>query len=130
MAPNVPIPEGFELLPGRGRENAKRALALAAERGVDEALVRSSTLHNGFLVPLGDEGAADAIVSDGDENAEPVEVEAVALEDLTVADLKALAEKHDIDLGGATKKADIIAAIEGSGNIPVLTSADEDEKGE
>lgn len=34
------------------------------------------------------------------------------LEDLTNAALKELAEERDIDLGGATKKADIIAAIE------------------
>jgi hypothetical protein len=34
------------------------------------------------------------------------------LDSLTVADLKALAEAEEIDLGDATKKADIIAAIE------------------
>lgn len=34
------------------------------------------------------------------------------LEDLTVNELKALAEDEKIDLGDATKKADIIAAIE------------------
>ncbi|WP_280201260.1 hypothetical protein [Nocardia cyriacigeorgica] len=32
----------------------------------------------------------------------------------TVADLRAYAELHDIDLGDATKKADILAAITGS----------------
>lgn len=35
-----------------------------------------------------------------------------ALEDQTVPKLKALAEAEEIDLGDATKKADIIAAIE------------------
>lgn len=34
------------------------------------------------------------------------------LESMTVAELKDYAAKHDIDLGDATKKADIIAAIE------------------
>lgn len=34
------------------------------------------------------------------------------LDDLTVPELKALAEAETIDLGDATKKADIIAAIE------------------
>ncbi|MFI6368703.1 hypothetical protein ACIBG0_38980 [Nocardia sp. NPDC050630] len=34
-------------------------------------------------------------------------------ESWTVADLKAYAELHEIDLGDATKKADILAAIAG-----------------
>jgi hypothetical protein len=37
--------------------------------------------------------------------------EEVDLESMTIADLTALAETNDYDLGGATKKADIIAAI-------------------
>lgn len=36
------------------------------------------------------------------------------LGDYTVAELNDYAEKNDIDLGGATKKADLIAAIEAS----------------
>lgn len=35
-----------------------------------------------------------------------------ALADMTVAELKALAEVEGIDLGDATKKADIVSAIE------------------
>ena len=36
-------------------------------------------------------------------------------ESWTVPDLKAYAELHEIDLGEATKKADILAAIKGNG---------------
>jgi hypothetical protein len=34
-----------------------------------------------------------------------------AMDVMTVEDLKALAEEHDVDLTGLTKKADIVAAI-------------------
>jgi hypothetical protein len=167
---NAPIPEGFDLLVGRGRDNALKAIALAEERGFDSTAVRASGLHNGFLVPLpvsdealeevddaedelggegesggdvegdgdtadeenddlvsgdaegGDdtEGEADEIVSDSADG-EPVELVATPLEDLTVPELKNLAKRQEIDLGAATKKPDIIAVIEASDKIPVLT---------
>lgn len=47
-----PIPEGYELLSGRTRQNAITALATAEERGLDSALVLSRS--DGFLIPLGD----------------------------------------------------------------------------
>jgi hypothetical protein len=53
---------------------------------------------------------------------EPVEEEGDH-SSLTVAQLKEYAEEHGIDLGGATKKDDILAAIEAHGD-------DEDEEGE
>lgn len=42
---------------------------------------------------------------------EAVEEKNVTLEELTVAELKAFAAANNIDLGEATKKADILAAI-------------------
>lgn len=42
----------------------------------------------------------------------PQESRAEPLDNMTVAQLKALAEAEKIDLGDATKKADIVAAIE------------------
>lgn len=39
------------------------------------------------------------------------EVKTVAFEEMTVAELKAYAAAHNIDLGEATKKADILAAV-------------------
>ena len=38
-----------------------------------------------------------------------------ALEDMTVAELKAYAAENNIDLGGATKKEDILAVIQKDG---------------
>lgn len=46
------------------------------------------------------------------KQAEPAPEPEPGLDALTVKELQALAEKEQIDLGGATKKADIIAAIE------------------
>ena len=46
--------------------------------------------------------------------------EATALESLPVAELRKLAEKHGIDLAGAKKKADIIATIQASPDVPEI----------
>ena len=43
--------------------------------------------------------------------AEQAQVEQVSFEEMTVAELKAYAAANNIDLGEATKKADILAAI-------------------
>lgn len=42
---------------------------------------------------------------------EPQAEPEVVLDDLTIAELKAVAEREQIDLGDATKKADIVAVI-------------------
>lgn len=47
------IPEGYELLSGRGSENARKAISLAEERGVDASRVISQT--DGYLIPLGED---------------------------------------------------------------------------
>ena len=43
---------------------------------------------------------------------EQAQVEQVSFEEMTVAELKAYAAANNIDLGEATKKADILAAIQ------------------
>ena len=40
----------YDTLPGRSRENAKKALELAEERGFDPAEVR--TTRDGYLIPV------------------------------------------------------------------------------
>jgi hypothetical protein len=50
------IPDGHELLSGRSRENAVKALATAEKRGLPAASVK--THPEGYLIPLGDEKAA------------------------------------------------------------------------
>lgn len=49
------------------------------------------------------------------------------VEAMKVAELKAFADEHSIDLGDATKKADIIAAIEEWQGIDPRDSEDDDE---
>lgn len=103
----IQIPEGYELLTGRGREGAIAALKEAEDRGLDPQVVL--THPEGYLVPI------------------VGEAEVATLEELTVDELKAEAKRLEIDLGGATKKADIIAAIEASDKVPVLGAANEGE---
>jgi len=80
------IPEGYELLSGRSRKNARKAIATAKERGLPSSAVL--TQQDGYLLPLGDGDPAeqDHILSD-DPDGEPTELVAEKLEDLTVAQL-------------------------------------------
>lgn len=48
-----PIPEGYELLTGRGRDNALAALKAAEKRGLDPQSVL--TVQDGYLVPISEE---------------------------------------------------------------------------
>lgn len=71
---------------------------------------RGAYLKGGVLVMA---EAGEAIEGDFDDvNDEWFEEGEGGLSSLSVADLKALAADEAIDLGDATKKADIIAAIE------------------
>jgi hypothetical protein len=63
-----------------------------------------------IMVPCGGTTEADDFPEEWFEVIEPDAPEALA--DMTVAELKALAEAETIDLGDATKKADIISEIE------------------
>ena len=51
------IPEGYELLVGRSREHALKALATADERGLPSDSVLS--VHEGFLIPLAGEETSE-----------------------------------------------------------------------
>ena len=97
------IPEGYALIEGRSRANAQAALEAADRAGVDQARVRA--VDEGYLVPM---AVADAYTSGT----------TVAPQDNDTpddgwknADIAAWAEAHDVDLGGASKKADMLAAI-------------------
>jgi hypothetical protein len=84
------IPEGYELLSGRGRDNAREAIRLAEERGFSSESVLSQT--DGFLVPLGDSEAFD----------------------VDTANVEALNDHIDakgLDVDKSLNKADKIAAI-------------------
>lgn len=47
------IPEGYELLTGRSRDNARQALKTAQDRGLDASVVQ--THPEGYLIPLGED---------------------------------------------------------------------------
>lgn len=47
----ISIPDGHELLAGRTRKNAAKALSMAEERGVPASAVR--THPEGYLIPEG-----------------------------------------------------------------------------
>ncbi|MBT2473305.1 hypothetical protein J7E68_01615 [Microbacterium sp. ISL-103] len=57
----------------------------------------------------------------------PAEQEPVDISKLKVDELKAHAEEHGIDLGDATKKADIIAVIEAAGEQKEESGAGSDD---
>lgn len=64
------------------------------------------------------EGERDKLLAQGFKlrESEPTKQETgKSVDDMTVSELKEYAEKHSIDLKGATKKDDILAVIKGGG---------------
>ena len=120
---NIAIPEGFELLHGRNRENAKKAISTAEERGLPTSSVL--THPEGYLIPTGE---VDAIETEpGTEGNEPVELVGEPIElpkaTATKAEQEAFAEKHGIDLSGATNAETRAAAIQAWADaLPQLTA--------
>ena len=102
------IPEGYELLVGRSREHALKALATADERGLPSDSVLS--VHEGFLIPLAGEETSEEL----DEAEDQGEEDAVELPKASdkVADIEAFAKEHNIDLGDVSNNKDRIAVIE------------------
>jgi hypothetical protein len=116
------IPEGYGFVAGRSRENAKAILAAAEKAGVDPSLV--STVIGGYLAPEAAVIAYENRNNPTEEKApseEPAEEEPDAGSDedgyygpdrsWSNADIEAYARDNNIDLGGATKKADMLSAI-------------------
>lgn len=98
---DFPIPEGYSLLSGVTKENARKALAEAVDNGFGPESVL--TRHDGFLIPL-------------PEGFEGEEVEEAVTPDKSWKneDIVQWAGDQDpaIDLGEATVKADMLAAIQ------------------
>jgi hypothetical protein len=106
------IPEGFGIIAGRSRVNAQAALDAADTAGVARSQVKA--VPEGYLVP-------DAVLDAWHEATEgPVEPDVP--EDVTPtsdwknAEIKDWAAAHEIDLGDATTKADMLDAIAASAN--------------
>jgi len=97
------IPEGFGIIAGRSRVNAQAALDAADAAGVPRSQVKA--VKDGYLVP-------DAVlVAFHEASAEQAATEPTPTSDWKNADIEAWAEAHDVDLGDATKKADMLDAI-------------------
>jgi hypothetical protein len=99
------IPEGYGIIAGRNRATAQAALAAAEAAGVDVAEVKA--VSGGYLVP---DAVLDAWHEATDGTA--ADAEATPTSDWKNAEIKDWAESHDVDLGDATTKADMLAAID------------------
>jgi hypothetical protein len=117
------IPEGFGIIAGRSRVNAQAALDAADTAGVARSQVKA--VPEGYLVPdavldAWHEAAvaepADVTYVDGTkpevgDDGIPIVHELTPTSDWKNAEIKDWAATHEIDLGDATTKADMLAAI-------------------
>jgi hypothetical protein len=101
------LEEGYAFVSPRTPDTAKALLAAAEAVGAEAWAVRTTT--GGYYVPVSVAQRYEQSLS------APVEEEAegpsVPDESWKVADLKAYAQDNQVDLGDATKKADILAVI-------------------
>lgn len=93
------IPDGYELLSGRGRDNAREAIRIAEERGFPSESVLSQT--DGYLIPLTEEQRAEQAAASAEFDVDTAKVPALD-EHITNNGL-------DVDL--SLNKADKVAAI-------------------
>ena len=111
---SIAIPEGYELHAGRGRENAKKALATAEERGLPASSVL--THPEGYLIQVGTDGADVVETEPGAEDNEPVFLQAEPIElpkpTASKAEQEAFAAEHGIDLSETTNTETRAAAIQ------------------
>jgi len=116
------IPDGYGIIAGRNRATAQAAIAAAIAADVDPREVVST--GEGYIVPLAvleayTAAAGGTSVGDDTEDAAAVPASPVAdapTEEWKNADIKEWALAHDVDLGDATKKADMLAAIAAAGS--------------
>lgn len=115
------IPDGYGVIAGRSRRNAQAALDAAEKAGVDASEVVATT--EGYLVPdavldafheaQGVDMSKSGVVADY-QGGDPVPVDDdvdAPTSDWKNAEIKDWADAHDVDLDGATTKADMLAAI-------------------
>lgn len=100
---------------GRSRATAEALLAAADKVGVQPYEVR--TTIRGYVVPDAVAAEYNRMLAGKTEPVEEVPAEGPSGEDAPDEtwkndEIKAWAEAHEVDLGGATKKADMLAAIQ------------------
>lgn len=110
------IPDGYEKLPGRSTANARKAIDLAVKNGFNARDVL--TARDGYLIPFHAAKATyvdDTELAAGDDGI-PVAEAKTPDSGWKNADIVQYAEDNSIDLGGATKKDDMLAAIAAARN--------------
>lgn len=93
------IPAGHGIIAGRSPEVAAAALAAAEAAGLPASVVR--VVRTGYLVP---DAVLEAYHGAPEDDGTPTS-------DWKNAEIETWASDHGVDLGGATKKADMLAAI-------------------
>lgn len=102
------IPEGYGIIAGRSRVHAQAALDAAVKAGVDPHEV--TAVKEGYVVPL-------AVIEAYHGTGEVVETApATPTEEWKNREIKDWATAHEVDLGDATTKADMLAAIAAAGS--------------
>lgn len=104
------IEEGYAFVGPNSREVAVALLAAAEQVGEGPFVVRSTV--GGFYVPENVSRAYEAGLGAPEADPEVVEVVSDPDDSWKVADIKEWAAAHEVDLGDATKKADLLAAIQ------------------
>jgi hypothetical protein len=105
------IPDGYGFVGPRGRKIAEALLDLSAKIGSDPALVRAQM--DGYLAPEAVVREYEKGLGTSEEGPLPdtEPMDPVPDGSWKNADIEDYAEQHGIDLGGATKKADMLSAI-------------------
>lgn len=104
---SIAIPEGYELLAGRNRKNAKKALSTATDRGFPEQVVL--THPEGYLIPTGE--TSDEVTAEVKDDVQFEEIE-LPKPTASKAEQEAFAEEHGIDLSDTTNAETRAAAIQ------------------
>jgi hypothetical protein len=105
------VEDGYGVVGPRSREVARALLDAAAAAGEDPSVVR--TTIGGYIAPIKvvkkyEEGLGAAPEEEPEEEDEKSDFPDDSWKN---ADIKGWAEAHKVDLGDATKKADMLAAI-------------------
>lgn len=111
------IPDGYELIAGRGRDIAQKAMALADEREIPTTAIL--TTADGYLIPKSGKGLGGrndgGLIRRGEGDEEILEAEVEEVEIPTASskkdDIIAFAKHWKIDLGDAKNNEDRVAAI-------------------
>lgn len=108
--------DGYAYVGPRGAEVARALLDLAEKAHMEPGEVRTTV--GGYIVPVAlAKRYEKSVLNASDEEEpevpaeEPADEAEVPDDSWTNADIRAWAEDNKVDLGGATKKADMLAAI-------------------